>query len=245
MAMANDHRFDDQGHDAQGESLPPLRNQRQHGPRSYVQQSGSQAPSHHRNPLASDIREQPTRTPESQLVSSLLAVGTAKTPTTRVVEVGDGKGKKCPEFADILKKASPGIVDRKKMKLPASYMGAYEKALVAAGGKPRRLNMLDDADISDSESDFEEPITPGRHGSIRMLTTQTPLVTTIDEPPTPVTIGAQHMCRPVPSTSTQNVFQTLAEDHHELDGETIAALNGLAKVSYRKPDRGTKLAPAP
>ena len=28
----------------------------------------------------------------------------------------DGKGKKCPEFADILKKANPGIVDRRKMK---------------------------------------------------------------------------------------------------------------------------------
>ena len=158
----------------------------------------------------------------------------------------DGKGKKCPEFAELLKKANPGIVDvLLLMKLPTSYMGAHEKALIAAGGKPRRLNMLDDADISDSESDFEEPITPGRHGSIRMLTSQTPLVTTIDEPPTPVTIGAQHLCRPVPSTSTRNAFQALAEDHHELDDETIAALTGWATVSYRKPGRGTKTIPAP
>ena len=93
-------------------------------------------------------------------------------------------------------------------------MGAYEKDLIAAGGKPRRLNMLDDADVSDSESDFEEPITPGRNGRIQMLKTQQPPVTTIDEPPTPVTIDAQHLCRPVASTSTCNAFQTLAENHH-------------------------------
>ena len=123
-------------------------------------------------------------------------------------------------------------------------MGVYEKALIAAEGKPRRLNMLDDADISDSESDFGEPNTPGRHGSIRMLTTQTPLVTTMNLPPTPMTIGAQHLYRPVPSTSTRNTFEALAEGHHELDDETIAALKGWAKVSYRNSDR-TKLTPAP
>ena len=47
------------------------------------------------------------------------------------------------------------------MKLPAGYQGAYEKALIAAGGKPRRLNMLEDEDIDDSdlESDFGSPVT--------------------------------------------------------------------------------------
>ena len=49
----------------------------------------------------------------------------------------------------------------------------------------------------------------------------------------------------MPSTSTRNAFQALAEDHQELDDETIAALNGKAKVSHRKPDCGTKLTPAP
>ena len=87
MAMANDHRIDDQGNDAHGEScrhssLYP-RNQRRHGLRSYLQQSGSQAQSRHRpSPLASDLRDQPTRTPEFQLVSNLLAVGTARIPIT-------------------------------------------------------------------------------------------------------------------------------------------------------------------
>ena len=84
----------------------------------------------------------------------------------------DGKGAKCPGFTEVTKKANPGVTDRKKMKLPAAYQGAYEKTLIAAGGKPRRLNMLDDEDLddSDSESDFDTPITPR---SIRALTAQT------------------------------------------------------------------------
>ena len=137
-------------------------------------------------------------------------------------------GRKCPEFAELLKKANPGIVDRKKMKLPASYQGAYERALIAAGGKPRRLDMLDDADVSDSDSNLKDPITPGRPGRIQMLKTQPPSVTPIDEPPTPVPIGAQHLCLPVPSISTRNTFQALANEHQELDDETITALNGWA-----------------
>ena len=76
------------------------------------------------------------------------------------------------------------------MKLPESYQGAYERALIAAESKPRRLDILDDTDVSDCESDFEEPITPRRPGRIQMLKTQPPSVTPIDEPPTPVTIGA-------------------------------------------------------
>ena len=47
------------------------------------------------------------------------------------------------------------------MKLPAGYMGAYEKALIKAGGKPRRANQLDDEDYDSDESDFETPITMG------------------------------------------------------------------------------------
>ena len=75
----------------------------------------------------------------------------------------DGKGAKCLVFAKLLKEAIPGVTECKKMKLPAGYQGAYEKALIAAGGKPRRLNMLEDEDVdgSDSESDFESPFTPG------------------------------------------------------------------------------------
>ena len=69
-------------------------------------------------------------------------------------------------------------------------MGAYEKALIAAGGKPRRLNMSDNANVSDSKLDFEDPITAGRNGRIPILKTQPPPVTPIDEPSTPVTIGA-------------------------------------------------------
>ena len=51
------------------------------------------------------------------------------------------------------------------MKLPATYKGAYEKALTAAGGKPRRLNKFDDEDIdnSDSETGFDTPYRPRLH----------------------------------------------------------------------------------
>ena len=56
----------------------------------------------------------------------------------------DGKGAKCPIFAKLLKDGNPGVTERKKMKVPAGYQGAYEKALISAGGKPRRLNYLED-----------------------------------------------------------------------------------------------------
>ena len=72
-----------------------------------------------------------------------------------------------------------------------------------------------------------------------------PLVTLIDEPPTPMTIGAQHLCRPVPSTSTRNAFQALADDHHELDDETITTLNGWATCVHRKTARNAKAVVAP
>ena len=73
----------------------------------------------------------------------------------------DGKGAKCPLFAKLLRDSNPGVTDRKKMKLPANYQGAYEKALIAAGGKPRRINALDGDDHESDEEDFNEPITPG------------------------------------------------------------------------------------
>ena len=73
----------------------------------------------------------------------------------------DGKGQKCPLFAKLLKDANPGVTDRKKMRLPTGYMGAYEKALVAAGGKPRRINSLGDCDDGSEEEDFNTPIVPG------------------------------------------------------------------------------------
>ena len=73
----------------------------------------------------------------------------------------DGKGAKCPGFAKLMKDANPGITERRKMKLPTGYMGAYEKALIAAGGKPRRVNALDgalsDEDYDSEESDFNVP----------------------------------------------------------------------------------------
>ena len=142
----------------------------------------------------------------------------------------------------LLKKANPGIVHRKTMKLPASYLGAYGRALIAAGSKPRRLNTVDDAGVSDSEPDVEDPITPGSQGRIQMLKTRSPSVTPIDEPHTSMTIGAQHLCRPVPSTSTRNAFQAFADNHHELDDETITALNGWATCVYCKTARNTKAA---
>ena len=65
--------------------------------------------------------------------------------------------KNCQLFLKILKEANPGVSDRQKMKLPANYKGAYEKAREAAGlpVRTRRLNMLDDEDHEDdAESDF-------------------------------------------------------------------------------------------
>ena len=44
----------------------------------------------------------------------------------------DGKCAKCRGFTGVMKKANPGVTDRKKMKLPATYQGAYEKAPIAA-----------------------------------------------------------------------------------------------------------------
>ena len=103
-----------------------------------------------------------------------------------------------------MRKANPGITDRKKMKLPATDHGAYEIALIAAGGKPRQLNMLDDEDLddSDSESDFDTPITPG---SIRALTTQTMTYDISDEPTPLMSVTRQ-------PTITKKTFKALAED---------------------------------
>ena len=120
------------------------------------------------------------------------------------------------------------------MKLPAGYQGAYEKALIAAGGKPRRLNMLEDEDIddSDSESDFESPITPGK---IRALTSSKPTHDFSDEP-TPIMsvmmLEGQRRHQSIPLA--KNTFEALADDDNPLDSTDIDALNGWAhRVSVK------------
>ena len=166
-----------------------------------------------------------------------MVVGTAARPSTRSGG-RDDKGVKCPGFTEIMRKVNPCITDRKKMKLPATYQGACEKELIAAGGRPRRLNMLDDEDLddSDSESDFDTPITPG---SIRALTTQT-LTYDISDEPTPLMSVTRQ------PTITKNSFKALAEDDDtELDGEALDALNGWAHKVNRSSERLSKLARAP
>ena len=83
----------------------------------------------------------------------------------------------CPEFIRILKAANPGVSDRKKMKLPQGYKGAYERAREAAGLKgkeKRKMNMLDDEDFdSDSDSDVEQ--VPGRMCALRSTEILKPL----------------------------------------------------------------------
>ena len=67
--------------------------------------------------------------------------------------------KDCPGFQKYLRDSNPGVSDRKLMKLPADYKGAYERARVKAGlpARRRRLNVLDDEDYDDdAESDFGE-----------------------------------------------------------------------------------------
>ena len=68
----------------------------------------------------------------------------------------------------MLKDANPGVTDRKAMKLPAGYKGAYEVAREKSGLSPRnrRVNMLEDEDDSDDdESDYGD--VPGRLCALR------------------------------------------------------------------------------
>ena len=76
--------------------------------------------------------------------------------------------KNCTAFEKMLRQANPGITDRKMMKLPSDYKGAYELAREKAGLsiRRRRLNMLDDEDFEDDdESDFGDY--PGRIAALR------------------------------------------------------------------------------
>ena len=170
----------------------------------------------------------------------------------------DGKGKRCPEFDKLLKAANPGVSDRKKMKLPAGYMGAYEKALIAAGGKPRRLNFLDDED-HDTEEDFDEAVDCGG-GTCRAIICEgdsdsdddfeigggrvcalgdTKVQAVSDEPqPTPPVATASADARIL----AKNAFAAIAEDDgsHTLDPAMMAALNGFAHKVSRKTNRNSK-----
>ena len=131
----------------------------------------------------------------------------------------DGKGKKCPLFAKYLQDHNKGVTDRKKMKLPSTYQGKYEKALIAAGGQPRRLSMLADENSmdSDDESDFESPLGVGKVYALR------------NEPAT-LTIP----------TPTKNSFAALAST--DLEQEAIVELSHWAhKVNkISKPSPKTK-----
>ena len=136
MAMANDHRIDDQGQGAQGEPLPPLKPLPEESAPACAQkliaavrQPGTKPP-----PKPTGVRPpRPTNT-SPRVPRGFKFVGSwhCKDPDHTRSGGRDGNGKKCPKFADILKKANPGIVDRKEMTLPASCLGAYEKALLAA-----------------------------------------------------------------------------------------------------------------
>ena len=77
--------------------------------------------------------------------------------------------KECPDFLRVLKAANPGISDRSKMKLPQGYKGAYEKAREAAGlkNRDRRVNMLEDEDFDDTDSDSDIEAVPGRMCALR------------------------------------------------------------------------------
>ena len=148
----------------------------------------------------------------------------------------------CPEFIKLLQRANPGVSDRKAMKLPVGYEGAYEKARKAAGlkNKERRVNMLDDEDIDDSDSDFEfdEPM-PGRMCALRN-STDTPL------PPAPHPEPRPDRQRPtyrevadigyMDKTHDQrkSSFTDLAANDESLSLEAIDHLNGWATKVSRK-----------
>ena len=136
----------------------------------------------------------------------------------------DGKGKKCPLFAKYLQENNKGVTDRKKMKLPSTYQGKYEKALIAAGGTPRRLSMLTDENNvdSDDESDFGSPLGAGRCFA---------LIAQSDEP-------TAHAPTPTP---VSNSFAALASE--DLEQEAIVELSQWAhKVNkISKPSPKTKV----
>ena len=140
----------------------------------------------------------------------------------------------CLLFVSMLKRANPGVSDRKQMKLPDGYKGAYEKAREAAGitNKKKRLNMLDDEDVDDSGSDFEnDSPPPGRLCALRNSPVETPPPQPHPEPRQPrsykdVLAG--------PATDKSR-FQALAQEGVEsMPQRMVDDLNGWAvKVSRR------------
>ena len=140
----------------------------------------------------------------------------------------------CPLFEAILKRANPGVTDRKQMKLPDGYKGAYEKAREAAGltNKKKRLNMLDDEDVDDSDSDFENdsPL-PGRLCALRTSTVEMPPPQPHPEPRQP---RSYKDVLASPATDKSR-FQALAQEGVEsMPQHMVDDLNGWAvKVSRR------------
>ena len=122
----------------------------------------------------------------------------------------DGKGKKCPIFAKLLSDANPGVTDRKKMKLPVGYEGKYEKALKAAGIPTKKIQMLDDEDFDDSDSD-DEPHEPDRVCALRQ---SKPTSALDDEFPLPdgpwPCANRRHSCCPK-TVSFSNTWCTCSE----------------------------------
>ena len=90
----------------------------------------------------------------------------------------------CPEFVPLLEAANPGV-DEQQNEVASGYMGACEKARKAAGLKPkeqRRLNMLDDEECDDSDTDSEVEQVPGKMCALRETAFATPPPTPHQEP---------------------------------------------------------------
>ena len=124
----------------------------------------------------------------------------------------------CEKFLKELQKANPGVTERKLMKLPANYKGAYEIAREKAGLKPRnkRVAALEDEDF-DSDSDFENENQLPAHlcglGMERSSHTiylggnpdPTPLVaSTMSAPPTPPSFHHPNKFAPLDSEDAIN-----------------------------------------
>ena len=137
----------------------------------------------------------------------------------------DGKGPKCAAFSKLLAAHNPGVNDRKLMKIPPGYEGAYEKAKKAAGLEPRRrVNALDDEGIedSDSESDFDSPLVPARMCALTCARSM------------PIAASA-------PVTPTSNSFDALSDNEHTaLSDEAIEDLNNWAHKVSRKSAKAPK-----
>ena len=184
----------------------------------------------------------------------------------------DGKGKKCLEFSKLLERHNPGVKERKLMKLPEGYKGAYEKAQEAAGIKPKkRLNMLGDEDVEDSESDFESPVIPGRMCALRgrgeramesalkqaedfpddwpALNKTRIARDEIDPDRPPPTHWSKYAaaCKPPEAIQVDNSYAALAEEELTLSADEISHLNGWAsKVSKKSRSTGkTVVVPKP